>query len=196
MWNRVYVTAGRPSVRLFYHSHAAAEGSMLCVRRAGDIQATAARPALSSKCEQCRIVSWQCCCCCVVRVSAGVGRTGTYIAVDTLMYKLHDQTTVDVYGVVYKMRLHRPYMVQTAVTICSVLFFSRLRSEGWSHHGRTFFIYLCPLSFWLTSTESPVHVLMLSTQAVRGHPRLLAPGIVPCIISFSRQLPCFLMVWP
>ena len=41
---------------------------------------------------------------------------------------------------------------------------------------------------------SPVHVLMLSIQAVRGLPRLRAPGIVPCIISFSRQLPCFLMV--
>jgi len=32
---------------------------------------------------------------------------------------------------------------------CS-LFFSRPRSEGWPHHGRTFSIYLCPLSFWLT----------------------------------------------
>jgi len=37
---------------------------------------------------------------------------------------------------------------------------------------------------------------MLSIQAVRGLPRLRAPGIVPCIISFSRQLSCFLMVWP
>jgi len=33
---------------------------------------------------------------------------------------------------------------------CSVLFFSRPRSEGWPHHGRTFSIYLYPLSFWLT----------------------------------------------
>ena len=41
---------------------------------------------------------------------------------------------------------------------------------------------------------SPVQELMLSTQAVRGLPRLRARGIVPCIISFSRQLPCFLMV--
>jgi len=31
-----------------------------------------------------------------------------------------------------------------------VLFFSRPRSEGWPHHGRTFYIYRCPLSFWLT----------------------------------------------
>ena len=32
----------------------------------------------------------------------------------------------------------------------SVLFCSRPRSEGWPHHRRTFSIYLCPLSFWLT----------------------------------------------
>ena len=44
------------------------------------------------------------------------------------------------------------------------------------------------------STESPVHVLMLSIQAVRGLPRLRAPVIFPCIISFLRQLLCFLMV--
>jgi len=37
-----------------------------------------------------------------------------------------------------------------------------------------------------SSTGSPVHVLMLSIQAVRGLPRLRARGIVPCIIS----VPC------
>ena len=46
-----------------------------------------------------------------------------------------------------------------------------------------------------SSTGSPVHVLMLSIQAVHGLPCLRAPGIVPCIISFPRQLPCFLTVW-
>ena len=80
--------------------------------------------------------------------------------------------------------------------LSSVLFFSRPRSEGWPHHGRTFSIYLCPLSFWPTLPQgSPVHVLMLSIQAVRGLPRLHAPGIVPCIISFSTQLLCYLMVF-
>ena len=38
--------------------------------------------------------------------------------------------------------------------------------------------------------ESPVHVLMLFMQAVRGLPRLRAPGIVPGIVSFF----CFLMI--
>jgi len=31
--------------------------------------------------------------------------------------------------------------------LCSVLFFSRPRSESWPPHGRTFSVYLCPLSF-------------------------------------------------
>jgi len=43
-------------------------------------------------------------------------------------------------------------------------------------------------------TGSPVHVLMLSIKVLRGLCRLRAPGIVPCIISFSRQHPCFLML--
>ena len=41
-----------------------------------------------------------------------------------------------------------------------------------------------------SSTGSPVHVSMLSVQAVRGLPRLRTL-VVPCIISFSRQTPLF-----
>ena len=41
-----------------------------------------------------------------------------------------------------------------------------------------------------SSTASPVHVLMLSIQAVRGFLYLCAPGILPCVISFSGQLSC------
>ena len=38
----------------------------------------------------------------------------------------------------------------SALLIRSVVFFSRPLSEGWPHHRRTFSIYPCPLSFWLT----------------------------------------------
>ena len=50
-----------------------------------------------------------------------------------------------------------------------------------------YFLHLSLSSVILTdsSTESPVHVLMLSIQAVRGLPRRRAPGIVPCIISIA-----------
>ena len=60
----------------------------------------------------------------------------------------------------------------------------------------TYFLHFSLSSVILTdsSTESPVHVLMLFIQAVCGLPRLRAPGIVPCIISFSGQLLCFIMM--
>ena len=43
-----------------------------------------------------------------------------------------------------------PYCEEMWRRFCSALFLSRPGSEGWSHHGRTFSIYLYPLSFWLT----------------------------------------------
>jgi len=47
------------------------------------------------------------------------------------------------------------------------------------------FLSLSSVTLIDSSTGSPVHVLMLSIQAVRGLPRLRAPCTVPCIISFS-----------
>ena len=44
------------------------------------------------------------------------------------------------------------------------LFFSRRRSEGWPHHGRT----LTSVILTESSTASPVHVLMMSIQAICG----------------------------
>ena len=48
-----------------------------------------------------------------------------------------------------------------------------------------FISVLCHCDWLFHYTGSPVHVLMLSIQVVCGLPRLRAPGIVPCIISFS-----------
>ena len=55
------------------------------------------------------------------------------------------------------------------------------------------FMHVLCHSDWLFHGES-VRVLMLSIQAVRGFPRLREHGIVPCIISISRQIPCFILV--
>ncbi|XP_057883135.1 receptor-type tyrosine-protein phosphatase eta [Melospiza georgiana] len=49
----------------------------------------------------------------LVHCSAGVGRTGTFIAIDRLIQQMEMENTVDVYGVVYDLRMHRPLMVQT-----------------------------------------------------------------------------------
>uniref|UniRef100_A0A8D0CED3 Receptor-type tyrosine-protein phosphatase eta n=1 Tax=Salvator merianae TaxID=96440 RepID=A0A8D0CED3_SALMN len=49
----------------------------------------------------------------LVHCSAGVGRTGTFIAIDRLIQQIEMENTVDVYGVVYDLRMHRSLMVQT-----------------------------------------------------------------------------------
>ncbi|KAA0704992.1 Receptor-type tyrosine-protein phosphatase H [Triplophysa tibetana] len=49
----------------------------------------------------------------VVHCSAGVGRTGTLIALDVLLRQLEREKAVGIAEFVQKMRLHRPLMVQT-----------------------------------------------------------------------------------
>ena len=56
-------------------------------------------------------------CCC----SAGVGRTGTFIALDFLMQFVNDHSLddeVDIYNLVLNMRHNRPHMVQSEVCVC------------------------------------------------------------------------------
>ncbi|XP_049319845.1 receptor-type tyrosine-protein phosphatase H isoform X2 [Astyanax mexicanus] len=49
----------------------------------------------------------------VVHCSAGVGRTGTLIALDTLLQQLVKEEAVNIAACVHHMRLNRPLMVQT-----------------------------------------------------------------------------------
>ena len=52
--------------------------------------------------------------------SAGVGRTGTLIALDILMDQARRRRAVDVLGTVVKIRKYRAGMVQTEVNICII----------------------------------------------------------------------------
>ncbi|XP_021179369.2 receptor-type tyrosine-protein phosphatase O isoform X2 [Fundulus heteroclitus] len=49
----------------------------------------------------------------IVHCSAGVGRTGTFIALDRLMQHIREHEFVDILGMVSEMRSHRVCMVQT-----------------------------------------------------------------------------------
>ncbi|XP_038161140.1 receptor-type tyrosine-protein phosphatase beta isoform X2 [Cyprinodon tularosa] len=49
----------------------------------------------------------------VVHCSAGVGRTGTFIALDRVLQQLDSKGSIDLYGCIFDLRLHRQHMVQT-----------------------------------------------------------------------------------
>ncbi|XP_068115989.1 receptor-type tyrosine-protein phosphatase beta-like [Hyperolius riggenbachi] len=49
----------------------------------------------------------------LVHCSAGVGRTGTFIALDRIIKQIEDQDKLDVYGTVYDLQMHREAMVQS-----------------------------------------------------------------------------------
>ena len=48
--------------------------------------------------------------------SAGVGRTGTFMALDRLMQHIREHEFADILGMVSEMRSHRLSMVQTEVS--------------------------------------------------------------------------------
>ena len=52
----------------------------------------------------------------LVHCSAGVGRTGTFIAVDIALEQARREGVVDIAGIINRLREQRMQMVQTAVS--------------------------------------------------------------------------------
>ena len=58
----------------------------------------------------------------LVHCSAGIGRTGTFIALDSSLLRMKDMQTLNVYKSVMGMREQRVMMVQTAVSVMLAVF--------------------------------------------------------------------------
>ena len=68
-------------------------------------------------CDVYSMLKWQCRhdCVCDIFSSAGVGRSGTYITLDTMLQCMAVTQDVNVYEFVHNMRMKQVFMVQTQV---------------------------------------------------------------------------------
>lgn len=73
-----------------------------------------------------------------VFVSAGVGRTGTFIVLDRVLQQLDTRDVLDIYGSVFDLRLHRSHMVQTEVRLrCITCCYTIMCHKRIIHESRT-----------------------------------------------------------
>lgn len=86
--------------------------------------------------------------------SAGVGRTGTFIALDRLLQHIRDHEFVDILGLVSEMRSHRMSMVQTEVGMSSA----------------------CTFKFVLDWKNVPLFHLMFQNKRLKTFVHLLSPA--------------------
>lgn len=54
---------------------------------------------------------------CLCFCSAGVGRTGTFIVIDSMIDMMHMEQRVDVFGFVSRIREQRCQLIQTDVSV-------------------------------------------------------------------------------
>jgi len=74
-----------------------------------------------------------------------------------------------------------------SVLFCSVLFSSRPQSEGWPHHGRTFSIYRCPLSFCYWHCSHSMQGGVYETVELPSICLSVCPSIRPCRHSAAAR---------
>lgn len=89
----------------------------------------------------------------IVHCSAGVGRSGTFIALDRLVQNIECGKPIDVFGTVHEMRMERCHMVQNEVSLRTInyLSFPKFSNNTFSSTNR------CNLCLKISSHSSFLH---------------------------------------
>ncbi|XP_059832353.1 uncharacterized protein LOC132397544 [Hypanus sabinus] len=97
----------------------------------------------------------------VVHCSAGVGRTGTFISIDHMIYQIDKNREVNIWAIVYQLRMNRPLMVQTEsqyvfLNLCAMDY---IKSNKKSHEEESIY----------ENTPALIYENTSAIQAANGH---------------------------
>ncbi|XP_072906155.1 receptor-type tyrosine-protein phosphatase eta [Hemitrygon akajei] len=97
----------------------------------------------------------------VVHCSAGVGRTGTFISIDHMIYQIDKSREVNIWAIVYQLRMNRPLMVQTEsqyvfLNLCAMDY---IKSSKKSHEEESVY----------ENTPALIYENTSAIQAANGH---------------------------
>ena len=70
--------------------------------------------------------------------SAGVGRTGTFIVIDSMLDRVKAESTIDIFNFVAYLRTRRTAMVQTEVSTLSTLQYTFVVKQSTGRRGVKF----------------------------------------------------------
>lgn len=114
--------------------------------------------------------------------SAGVGRTGTFIALDQLLQQMKQEKVVDIFGVVYALRMNRYQMIQTLVRSLLPL------SPGPSVHS----VEVHRAGSWMSwlGSPSPSRLLLSLSLCHRAAESTSSAGVEIAGGVFSSFMPC------
>uniref|UniRef100_A0A0N4YZZ3 protein-tyrosine-phosphatase n=1 Tax=Parastrongyloides trichosuri TaxID=131310 RepID=A0A0N4YZZ3_PARTI len=113
----------------------------------------------------------------IIHCSAGVGRSGTFIAIDRLLQCMAIKQPLDVFGIVYEMRLERCQMVQNEqqyvfIHLCIA---HAIEQEMLKQHNH--------LNMLVNNTNSPHSYITNTNQVMKGIPN----NIIPISPEHSNQ---------